>query len=282
MINDTSVRRIDKLKSAAVKFVEALLLPDFKDRISISLVPYSEQVNIGSKLFGALNVRQTHSFSHCVDLPASAFTSTTFSASTTYDQTQNVQFNAYGQGGFDTVSGSTRNQSNPDVDQPVCPRYSYEQIIPISQNSSALTTAIKQLQPRAGTSIFLGLKWGATLLDPSFQSTIAKLPSSMMDAAFADRPEAYDASDAASSKIRSLKYIVLMTDGFNDNSMRLKDEYYDDPSERYYWAHHNMSWATMNGTNSAPGLSTNTDRLPDYFYTRDQGVSYMRSMCTAA
>jgi len=38
------------------------LLPEFKDRISISLVPYSEQVNIGPDLFDELNVNKLHEF----------------------------------------------------------------------------------------------------------------------------------------------------------------------------------------------------------------------------
>ena len=278
------VRRIDKLKTAAEGFIDALLVPEYENRISISLVPYSEQVNIGPELFGKLKINPDgrHNFSHCIEFPSSAFNTTTFSTGTWYDQTQNVQFNTFGQGGIDNFSGSTRNQANPAVDQPVCPRQSYERIIPISQKKSDLIGAIRQLQPRSGTSIFLGLKWGVTLLDPSFQSVVERLPTSVIAAEFADRPHSYTPTVGGAQKVRTLKYLVLMTDGYNDDSKRLRDEYYDDPSERYYWATHNLSWAKLDNRWNAPGINESDYRKPELFYTKLQGVGYMSSMCEKA
>ena len=277
-----TVRRIDKLRTAATQFVNALLQPAYKDRISISLVPYSEQVNIGPTIFNTLKIdpQYQHNFSHCIEFPASAFSSVTFDATVTFDQTQNIQTNAYGKGG-DGIPGSTRNLANPALDQPVCPRQTFERVIPLSQNATALTGAISKFEPRGGTSIFLGLKWGITLLDPSFQSTVVKLPSSVIDAAFADRPEPYEPK-SGNNKVRSLKYIVLMTDGYNDYSYRLRSQYYDDPSERLYWAHHNLRWVELDKNYSAPGANRNDYIDPTPFYTPNQGVDYMRSMCKAA
>lgn len=275
-------RRIDRLKTAAQGFIDDLLMPEFADRISVSLVPYSEQVNVGKPIFDLLKVHQEHNFSYCVEFPDQAFNTTTFDPSYWFDQTQAVQFNAYGKGGFDSFSGSTRNQANPVLDQPVCPRESYEQIIPISQDKTKIKSAISKLEPRAGTSIFLGLKWGVTLLDPSFQSVIKKLPVSMVPAVFADRPHFYDPRSGGTQRVRTLKYLVLMTDGFNDNSWRLRDEYYDDPSERLYWAHHNLPWTELDDRYDAPGAVASTFRETTYHYTRSQGVGYMRSMCEKA
>ena len=280
-IKNTTTRRIDKLKPAAENFINALLVPEYRDRISVSLVPYSEQVNIGPTLFSKLNVTQLHNFSHCVEFPASAFTTTKFDRTMAFEQTQAVQFNAYGKGGFDAYSGSTRNQANPTLDQPVCPRQSYEQVIPITQDRDKIVAAIRNLEPRSGTSIFLGLKWGVTLLDPSFQSTVRMLPDSMVEATFKDRPHFYDPRDGG-QKVRTLKYLVLMTDGFNDFSYRLKPELYDDPSERLYWATHNAPWIELDYRYGAPAGSSAAYRMTDYYYTRTQGVDYMRSMCKAA
>ena len=276
------VRRIDKLKTAAEGFINALLLPEYADRLSVSLVPYSEQVNIGPTIFNALNVNRQHNFSHCIEFPATAFNTTKFDTAATYDQTQNVQFNAFGNGGFDSFSGSTRNAANPALDQPVCPRFDYERIIPISQDKGKLISAIRQLQPRAGTSIFLGLKWGVTLLDPSFQQITATLPTSMVPTTFANRPLAYQREGGRTVQSKNLKYLVLMTDGFNDFSKRLKDDYYDDPSERYYWAHRNVPWTELDYRYNAPGLYRSDYQQAYDFYTRTQGVSYMASMCKAA
>ena len=276
------VRRIDKLKSAAEGFINALLLPEYAGRLSVSLVPYSEQVNIGPTIFSALNVSQKHNFSHCIEFPSSAFTTTTFDTTTTYQQTQNVQFNYYGNGGIDSFSGSTRNQANPALDQPVCPRFDYERVIPITEDKGKLIAAIRQLQPRAGTSIFLGLKWGVSLLDPSFQQITKRLPTSMVSSSFADRPLAYQRAGGRTVQAKNLKYLVLMTDGFNDFSKRLKDDFYDEPSERYYWAHHNIPWAELDYRYDAPGLYRSDYQESYDFYTRTQGVGYMASMCKAA
>ena len=276
------VRRIDKLKTAAEGFINSLLLPEYANRLSVSLVPYSEQVNIGPTIFNALNVSRDHNFSHCIEFPATAFDTTTFNTQTTYAQTQNVQFNYYGNGGFDNFSGSTRNQANPTLDQPVCPRFDYERVIPITQNKTKLISAIRQLQPRAGTSIFLGLKWGVTLLDPSFQTIVKKLPTSMVETTFANRPLAYTREGGRTVQAKNLKYLVLMTDGYNDFSKRLKDHYYDDPSERYYWAHHTLPWTELDYRWDAPGAYRSDYEDSTYFYTRTQGVGYMASMCKAA
>lgn len=281
-IINTNTTRIEKLRSAASGFVSKLLLPEYKDRISISLIPYSEQVNIGPDLFNLLNIDPTyrHNFSHCVEFPASAFNKTTFDSSLVYDQTQNYQLNKFGFGDDDS---STRDKNNQTVDQPVCPRFDYERIIPISQNKSALTMAIGKFQPRAGTSIFLGLKWATTLLDPSFQSVIKRLPADKIDTPFDDRPEPYDPDKSKGQTIRSLKYIVLMTDGNNDNSYRLKNEYYDDPSERLYWAYHNVPWVTNNDWNATGPRGAQATYL-NYtkYYSDTQGTAYMATMCDAA
>ncbi|SEN57215.1 Putative Flp pilus-assembly TadE/G-like [Loktanella fryxellensis] len=273
-ISGTSTRRIAQLRTAAENFVNALLKPEYADRVSISLVPYSEHVNVGPEIFNLLNTNRVHNLSHCVELPAVAFTRVSFDLATQYAQTQNFQSNAFGY-------GDARVTSNPDLDQPVCPRFSYERIIPISQDKSALVAAIRQFQPRAGTSIFMGLKWGATLLDPSFRPVIAALPTGRISPAFAQRPEPYEADRSKGQTIAALKYIVLMTDGFNDQSFRLRPAAYDDPSERFYWAHHNLAWATSS-TTGAPRFALLDYRESSPFYTAQIGDGYMNSMCTAA
>ncbi len=290
VVNGTTERRIDLLRPAAENFINDLTKPEFLNRISVSLVPYSEQVNVGPTIFNALNVNRTHAFSHCVELPGSAFTTTTFDSSTTLTQTQALQTNAFGYGGpspqWTTGTGSTRDFYRADHDQPVCPRFTYERIIPISQDKTRLVNAIRLMQPRAGTSIFLGLKWGVALLDPSFRTVTAKLPTGTIDPAFVGRPLAYDPDKSIGESVRTLKYMVLMTDGFNDNSFRLQPEFYDDPSERFFWANHNFSWFINNGASPLGPNYFATDtafgNFTTQFYTRDQGVGYMRSMCDAA
>lgn len=223
--------KIVALRRAAGKFVDAILLPEYAGNISISLVPYSEHVNAGPDLFAELNTNSMHSFSHCIDFDDADYDELQiepkYNSTRVYKQMQHYQWN----------SGSN------SLTDTVCPRYSYERIIPLTQNATTLKTAINLLQPRAGTSIFLGLKWGLGLLDSKMSSAVTSLiTKGKIDPSFAGRPAAYTVQGEA---VTTQKVIVLMTDGKNDDSWRIVDEYYDSPSEVAFWANNNM-WYFVN------------------------------------
>lgn len=261
-IPNTSIRKIDRLETAGLAFVAALLKPDYADKVSLSLVPYSQDVNIGKDLFDTLKTNQNHGYSYCVDLPSTAFDTTDWDIDATYDQVAHFQTNSANNGGR-------------FLDQPICPHNSYEAIIPISQNKSQLDTAIKALQPRAGTSIFLGMKWAVNLLDPTFKDHIDDLPSNVIDSTFSDRPASYGTSGQPS---RTIKYIVLMTDGQNSNSEEMLPWAYDSPSEIKHWSL--MNWPFFNNNRNAYVRPRS-----DFFaqkHTAAQADTRLANICTAA
>lgn len=227
-VTPAGTTKIVELRSAASSFVDSLLLPEFEDKISMSLVPYSFHVNVGEELFGTLNASSSHGWSHCVDLPNAMYGTTEWNNAIQVDQAQHVQTNPQ-----NWSAAHIPNDPGP-VDSPNCPRWGYEQIIPLSQDATQLNTAIGQLLPRSGTAIYIGAKWGVTLLDPSFNSNLQALPGGMIDPEFADRPDAYrDPNNPRTND--TLKYMVLMTDGMNSRNVRLADEFYDSPSEIAMW-----------------------------------------------
>lgn len=222
--------KMEELKSAASTFVDTVLKPENKDLISISLVPYSEHVNAGSKLMSRLNVIPVHNYSHCVEFDDSDFYSVQLNTSKRYYQMQHFQWNYDGQ----------RN----DLSQPICPQETYEEIIPLNQNPTYLKAQINRLQPRAGTSIFLGMKWGAAMLDPSFRDINNSLVNAGdVDEPFYNRPNSY-------SDDETLKTVILMTDGQNDNSYRIANYYYDSSSEIVHWSKYNLWWYLNNYVSS--------------------------------
>lgn len=263
--------KIVALRSAASSFVDSLLLPEYEDKISMSLVPYSWHVNVGEDIFDTLNVAQPmgwvnsglHGWSHCVDLPDAEYQTTTWDNSVQVTQTPHVQTNPQG-------------VDPGPVDSPTCPRFSYEEIIPLSQDADQLKTAINQLQPRSGTAIYMGAKWGVTLLDPSFQPNLQALPNGVIDPAFANRPVAYaDLNNRSSND--TFKYLVLMTDGMNSQMLRLEDEFYDSPSEIAMWNDVNVQMF-MNDT-------ATWNRWNDYVTTvHDElfGDQLLNNMCNSA
>ncbi|MHA6324982.1 pilus assembly protein TadG-related protein [Roseivivax sp. CAU 1753] len=211
--------KMAELRVAANTFVETVLADDNEGLVSISLVPYSEQVNAGPLITGQMNVNWKHGYSHCLEFPDSAFGSAALDLTATYEQMQHYQWNYYGEN---------------EVIDTVCPQYSYERIQPFTKNEAALKAQIASLEPRAGTSIFLGMKWGTALLDPSTRGiNTAVIASGDGNASFAGRPADYGRED-------TLKTVVLMTDGQHDRSYRLSNWVYDSESEISHWAQYNL------------------------------------------
>ena len=248
--------KMTRLKAASNVFIDTVLKTNVDDLVSISLVPYSEQVNAGPLLTSKLKVNWKHGYSHCLEFPDSEFSSTALNTTMQYQQMQHFQWNYFGD--------NTRTDT-------VCPRYSYERITPFSQNGTALKAQIANFQPRAGTSIFLGMKWGTALLDPSTRPIANALQASGdMKAAFAGRPASYDDKD-------TLKTVVLMTDGQNDRSFRLQDWAYDSASEIAHWDANNLWYYLVRNVSSSNRAQFYTQK-----YNAEIGDYLLDNICDAA
>ncbi|MEO0938933.1 MAG: pilus assembly protein TadG-related protein [Pseudomonadota bacterium] len=249
--------KMTNLRQAASVFVDTVIREETEDLVSLSLVPYSEHVNAGPNLYNRFNTVHRHNYSHCLEIPASEFNNTDFNFAITYEQMQHYQWNY--------------SDSNARTDT-VCPRHDYERITPLSQNAAALKQQIAKLKPRAGTSIFLGMKWGVGLLDPSMSATVTSLAASnVIDDEFVGRPEAFDDPE-------TLKTVVLMTDGKNDRSHRIADWAYDHPNDYVHWNKWNF-WYYM----YAYVNWWDREYYYDYeHYTASDGDTYLDQICDAA
>jgi hypothetical protein len=254
--------KMENLQEAAGEFIDAVLTEGNEDLISISVVPYSEHVNAGPMITNLLNVNQVHNYSHCLEFPESEFNTVDLNTGITYQQMQHFQWNSY--------SNESGSQQNTRYDT-VCPRNSYERIIPFSQNKSYLKGQINQLKPRAGTSIFLGMKWGAAMLDPSFRSLNTALVSQgEVDSEFLGRPVSYSDDD-------TLKTIILMTDGQNDKSYRISSWYYNSGSEISHWNNYNLQYYIYNYVSSRYRSGFYWQK-----YTATLGDTLLDNVCDAA
>lgn len=250
--------KIEVLEEAGLAFIDTLLAEEYRNRISVSLIPYTAQVNAGPELFDAMGFDRTHSFSNCVTVPQSDFTSVEMNVNANFTQSKH----------FQRYEGALHN----------CPVEEFEEIIPISQDVDELKDAIELLEPRNTTSIFLGIKWGAALLDPSFQAAYAALPGSMRDPNFAGRPEAYGDNDNPSD---TKKYLVVMTDGKNVGTRTLYDWVYETPSMVAHWGAGKTPYTMYLEEFSRSGARY-WDYYGQYTYTTNQGVALMDDICTAA
>ncbi|NIY71096.1 hypothetical protein HCZ30_01450 [Marivivens donghaensis] len=249
--------RLPRLKSAATDFVNTVLEDGNGDLVSVSLVPYSEQVNIGPYLSYGLNRNQVHDFSYCWEFPDSQFRETYIRSDYQYQQMQHFQWNFDGR--------------NNDRTNTVCPRYDYEWVQPWSNNRSDLINQINRLQPRAGTAIYLGMKWGTALLDPSLRwLENVFIDHGLVDSAFRNRPNNYDDEE-------TLKFVVLMTDGENSNTQRIQSWAYDGESEYAHWNDYNFNYYLRRYVDQ---------RYWQYYYyekyTQSDGNRLLSDMCDAA
>ncbi|WGW03847.1 pilus assembly protein TadG-related protein [Tropicibacter oceani] len=194
--------KIEQLKTAAKSFVDTLIPADATDTlISISLVPYNATVNMGEDLASYFNLEDAHPFSYCATFSASDYGTP---AVNTIDQLTQI-------GHFDPYSGGITNSS------PWCPTGDTSRIVPHSSDPEFLKAQIDALTANGNTAIDLGVKWGASLLDPSARPIIDSMVSSgAMDTLPTPRPAAYTDSE-------TLKFIVVMTDGQNTSQYDLKD-----------------------------------------------------------
>jgi hypothetical protein len=242
------------LQEAAGNFIDELLTEEYEDQISMSLVAYSQQVNIGDAIFDQLTLTEgttifenpddallpederTDNFytnmSRCVDFEDTEFTTTTFDTTRPYQQVE----------AFDHYSGSGTDW----LRRPLCPATvdggMQTQIIPLSQDGTALKNAINSYEPTTFTAIHLGMKWGVSLLDPSMRDLFETADG--IDPEFAgERPSNYSANDEG---ISTVKYVVLMTDGVNVAGKRLRrgtatghdadEDFYSTVTQRLIWS----------------------------------------------
>ncbi len=227
-----SYHRLTNLKVAAKDFVDTMLKPGNEKRISISLIPYSGQVNIGSDLAGQLKIARKHGYSHCIAFGSSDFATAALDLSRLWAQDQHFAWSA---------------SSYHPIREPWCPTgvQSYEgqgghdddyAIVPFSNSRTRLKAAIDKLQPISATGIHYGVKWGAALLDPSVRPAVTNLVAlGKVSSYFSGRPAAYSDTD-------TLKVLVLMTDGENVDQYRIRDWAYNSKSEYDYWNTNALWW----------------------------------------
>ncbi len=216
--------KIQNLRSAASQFVSTVMQNDDQNRMSIAIVPFNAQVNLGPTLRAQYNVTDLNGIanSNCIDLPTSVFTGPGISPTLAMPQS------GYFDAASSTTTGtsyvapqapvfSTTSRINDAV--PVCKVFANNIVRLPNRNISQLQSQINGLTADGNTSIYLGMKWGLALLDSGTQPIFTNLISGgSMAANLAGRPYAYDRDD-------TLKVIVLMTDGEHVSSYVLNSGY---------------------------------------------------------
>lgn len=254
--NATGLTKMEALQEAATTFVNTALQDSNADRVSISLVPYAQHVNVGPNIFSRMNTNQLHDYAYCVEFEDGDFAEPGIDMSKTYQQGQFMDH---------WSSGSTLND-------PMCAPRSFEQISAVTQDRAHLLNQISQMEPTTQTSIFLGMKWGLALLDPSTRPLVA--PD--LDPAFAGRPANFSSEDA---QYDTTKVIVVMTDGQNTDATYIKDEFYQDANDAHHWANNPFRYWYSNNVHSS--YHSQWD-FKEVRYNNAKGNQLLADSCDAA
>ncbi len=225
--------KLAELKTAAKEFIDTILNEESKDKVSVSIIPYNMQVNVGEEVLSRLNVTNEHNYSHCVDFAQDAYGSVTLGS----DQLQRT-------GHFDPfwhkIDHPDYSGDDNDPRLFMCPTSEASEVMLFSQDKTKLKAKIDDLVDSGNTSIDIGMKWGAYFLDNSSNSVVSSLPASTgVDDVFDNRPAPYSDTD-------TLKILVVMTDGINTKQYELDENYASGNSPVYlHSTGSDNDWITM-------------------------------------
>lgn len=204
-----SNNRLVNLKSAAKEFVDTVLSSDGEDRISIAIVPFNGQVNLGPVLRAKFAVTDGPNVTNvdCVDLPASTYN--TLAMPTTTSMPMTAYSDSYSTTNQSTSHTAPNNSSYATINTANvwCPASSANIVRLPTNNATTLKAQIDGLTAIGATSINAGMRWGTALIDPSLRTMYSQLiTAGKIDSTWSGRPYAYDDDEA-------MKIIILMTDG---------------------------------------------------------------------
>lgn len=224
-----SFNRIENLRDAGGEFIETLFENSEEEQVSVTVVNYTGQTNPGEDLASYFNVSDAQPFSHCVEFGAQDFESMELLPGASLE----------GSGHFDPWHTS-RARNMIFCPSPRLPQFdendnTHRENIVMSGNPDFLTEYLEGLWADGNTSIEIGLRWGAAMLDPSSRPIVADMAANgLVDPAYADRPLDYDDEE-------SLKAMVLMTDGENFEQWIMTDAYKTGQSDVWHTVFFNQA-----------------------------------------
>lgn len=208
--------RLNLLKPAAQSFVTQVLNNEAAEgKVAISIIPFATQVNAGPDLLKHYNVSDEHGYSNCVTFEDENFSSAALSTGTALNRTAHFDPN--------------QTRLPPQDKYRVCRTDSSREITPWSDNETDLYTQIDNMVGFGWTSIEIGAKWGATLLDPASRPVLsAMIDEGLVDEKFEGQP--FDYGVSGDDGITRIKYLIVMSDGANTSQWDIDDPYREGPS----------------------------------------------------
>lgn len=216
--------KLQALQKAAIDFSRSVLSTDNENLVSMNIIPYNMQVNVGEDVIDELAIGR-YGYTNCIDFTTSQFENMSMDTNknnTTYQGTG--RFDPF----YTTIESPNTHLDDGSTRLWMCPETSWSEPLLLTQDFGEIETYINNLQAGGNTSIDIGVKWGNFFLDSSSSALVAGLPASYKaDPIFSDRP-------ALHSDDETLKILIVMTDGENTTQYELDEDYYEGPSDIWY------------------------------------------------
>ncbi len=258
--------KIGNLRIAARDFIDQVKATDTENRISIGVIPYNAQVNLGQALRSRYNITfaHGHALSNCVELPIGSNTSNIFRTLALSRALEMPQMTV-----ADTESSSANNNvfytmdSNHGklIDSAAsrwCNPASRTEITLPTKSADEAKAGINAMQAEGNTSILVGMRWATALIDPSARGIYNELIGmNAMHSDMSGRP--YEYNDPNDNIDDALKVIVLMTDGEHVAHKRIYDAYKTGPAT--------ITFTYRNASNNNTTVSASVYRSPANVYS---------------
>ncbi len=240
--------KLVNLKDAAEDFIDSVYGSSADDSVSTTIVPYSTQVSAGPDILAYLDRSPvSHDNSHCLNFSTTDYATTAISTTAAVEQTLH----------FDPWTNENSSwRPNNSLWQTPCPTASWTDIEAFSDDPVALKAYVNNFQATNWTSIEIGVKWGAALLDPAFRPVVnGMIAAGDVNAAFTDRPMSYDNAEG-------LKVMVVMTDGVNTEQYEMDDPYRSGNSFVYvYYDSYDRPYYSIWGGSGEPDPTVQTQTV---------------------
>lgn len=226
--------RIDALEEAATEFVDIVIDEEREAGLtSISVVPYNHVVKLDADFLAELNADAVqvpvdnprpytgalqnfpsqNSISRCMRFRDDEFNTRAISPTTPLERVAH----------FDNEGGYVLD----DMAEHYCDENNAEVLVH-ETNPGIINTFIEGLVPNGYTAIDAGVKWGVALLDPAIRPVVNNLvDDEVLSDDVENRPGDYVGA-------RTIKVLVVMTDGENTSQRDLDDQFKAGPSRVWY------------------------------------------------
>jgi hypothetical protein len=223
-----SNNRLVNLRPAAQEFVRLVTRDGTTgEDVAISIVTYDHQVNVGNRIMSLLNTGlRPGNVSKCITFTESDYDTTAIDMTVPLRRADYMTIYRTASefvAGTHTTEGVSGGTQYPNDGTYLCGQTnSNREILPFTSSRTALDARIAGLVIGKWTSIDIGAKWGAALLDPAFRPIMETIIANGTAPAGVTLTPGVPRNYSTNTR----KFLIVMTDGNNTAEFIMRNGYY--------------------------------------------------------